>query len=136
MITPENLVKDISSWSVKDVMHAVELLKKEFGISDMVLAPQAAGPAAVSAGVEPATEEKTEFSVFLTGFNKGEGIKLNVMKAIRKILGTDVISLIDAKKIVEDLGNTPYKVRADIAKAEADEIKKQIEDAGGIVEVK
>ena len=48
MTTPQDFVKSISSWSVKDVMHAVELLKEEFGISDMALAPQAAAPASGS----------------------------------------------------------------------------------------
>ena len=132
MTTPQDFVKSISSWSVKDVMHAVELLKEEFGISDMALAPQAAAPQASGAAAEPAAaEEKTEFSVLLTGF--GEGKKIGVIKAVKSISG---VSLGDAKKIVEEVASSPYEVKAGIPKAESEDLKKQLEEAGGTVEVK
>jgi large subunit ribosomal protein L7/L12 len=85
------------------------------------------------ASAAPAAEEQTEFSVFLTGFGEGPGQKVGVIKIIKIIVGA---SLVDAKKIVENSASAPYEVRAGVPKAEADALKKQIEEAGGFVEVK
>jgi large subunit ribosomal protein L7/L12 len=129
IMTPKDMVKAIRSFTLEEVMEMVEEIKKTFNISDMTLST--AAPAASSTAAAPTVEEKTEFSVVLTAF--GEGKKIGVIKIIRTITGA---SLGDAKKIVEDLASGPFEVKAGVPKAEADELKKQIEAAGGTVEVK
>lgn len=128
MMTPEDLIKAIPSWTLKDVMKAVEGIKEAFGISEMALA--GASTSAAPQQTEAPQEEKTEFTVVLTGF--AEGKKIGVMKGLRT-LGA---SLPDAKKMVEGLGSAPVEVKTGIPKAEAEDLKKQLEEAGGTVEIK
>ena len=86
----------------------------------------AAAPVAAAAAAKP--EEKTEFTVVLTGFDAAK--KINVIKVVREITG---LGLKEAKDLVE---GSPKPVKENIAKADAEKIKKQLEDGGGKVELK
>ena len=98
-------------------------LEEKWGVS--AAAAVAAAPAAAAAA--PAAEEKTEFDVILTGDG---GKKINVIKEVRAITG---LGLGEAKALVE---GAPKAVKEGVNKDEAEKIKKQIEDAGGTVELK
>ena len=102
----------------------VKMLEEGWGVS--AAAAVAAAPAAAAAAA-PAAEEKTEFDVILTGDG---GKKINVIKEVRAITG---LGLGEAKALVE---GAPKPVKEGVNKDEAEKIKKQIEDAGGTVELK
>ena len=102
------------------------MLEEKWGVS--AAAAVAAAPAAGGGGAAaPAAEEKTEFDVILTGDG---GKKINVIKEVRAITG---LGLGEAKALVE---GAPKAVKEGISKAEAEELRKRIEDAGGTVELK
>lgn len=126
--SPADLAKGLSQSSVKDILEAIKVLEEEWGVS--AAAPVAAAAPAAAAAAPEAQEEKTEFTVLLTGFGEK---KVGVIKEIRNITG---LSLGDAKGAVEGTANAPYKVKADIPKEEAEKLKKQLQDAGASVEVK
>ena len=110
-------------------MEAAELakaLEEAWGVS-AAAAVAVAAPAAGGAGGGEAAEEKTEFDVILTGDG---GKKIQVIKEVRAITG---LGLTEAKTLVE---STPKAVKEGVNKAEAEEIKKKIEEAGGTVELK
>jgi large subunit ribosomal protein L7/L12 len=119
------LVDQLSELTVLEAADLAKALEEKWGVSAAaavaVAGPAAAGPAA------PAAEEKTEFDVILTGDG---GKKINVIKEVRAITG---LGLGEAKALVE---GAPKAVKEGINKAEAEKIKKQIEDAGGTVELK
>jgi large subunit ribosomal protein L7/L12 len=119
------LVDQLSSLTVLEAADLAKALEEKWGVSAAaavaVAGPAAAGPAA------PAAEEKTEFDVILTGDG---GKKINVIKEVRAITG---LGLGEAKALVE---GAPKPVKEGINKDEAEKIKKQIEDAGGTVELK
>ena len=100
------------------------MLEESWGVS-AAAAVAVAGPAAAAAG--PAAEEQTEFDVILTGDG---GKKINVIKEVRAITG---LGLGEAKALVEA---APKAVKEGVNKDEAEKIKKQIEEAGGTVELK
>jgi len=87
-----------------------------------------AAPAAAAAGPAAAPVEKTEFTVVLTGFDAAK--KINVIKVVREITG---LGLKEAKDLVE---GSPKPVKENIAKADAEKFKKQLEEGGGKVELK
>lgn len=123
-VSKEEILESISKMSVMDVVDLIKLMEDKFGVSAAavaVAAPQASGAAQAPA------EEKTEFTVILakTGDNK-----INVIKAVREITG---LGLKEAKDLVE---GAPKPVKEGVPKAQADEIKKKLEDAGATVEVK
>jgi large subunit ribosomal protein L7/L12 len=126
--SPVDLIKGISQMTVKEILEAIKEAEEQWGIS--AAAPVAAAAPAAAAAAPEAQEEKTEFTVFLTGFGEK---KVGVIKEIRTITG---LSLGDAKAAVEGTANAPYEVKADIPKEEAEKIKKQLQDAGASVEVK
>ena len=101
------------------------MLEEEWGVSAAAPVAMAAGPAAGDAG--EAAAEKDEFDVVLTGFGEA---KVGVIKAVRTITG---LGLKEAKDAVE---GTPSTIKEGAPKAEAEEIKKQLEEAGGSVELK
>jgi large subunit ribosomal protein L7/L12 len=107
-----------------EVVELVKMLEEEWGVSAAAPVAMAAGPAA-DAG--EAAAEKDEFDVVLTGFGAA---KVGVIKAVRTITG---LGLKEAKDAVE---GTPSVIKEGIAKGEAEEIKKQLEEAGGSVELK
>jgi large subunit ribosomal protein L7/L12 len=117
------LVDQLSELTVLEAAELAKALEEKWGVS--AAAAVAAAPAAAAAA--PAEEEKTEFDVILTGDG---GKKINVIKEVRAITG---LGLGEAKALVE---GAPKAVKEGINKAEAEKIKKQIEDAGGTVELK
>jgi len=117
------LVDQLSELTVLEAADLAKALEEKWGVS--AAAAVAAAPAAAAAA--PAEEEKTEFDVILTGDG---GKKINVIKEVRAITG---LGLGEAKALVE---GAPKAVKEGINKAEAEKIKKQIEDAGGTVELK
>ena len=122
-VNKEELLETISNMTVLEVVELVEAMEEKFGVSAAVVAAPAAAPANDSAAVE----EKTEFDVVLTGFGDN---KVAAIKAVRSITG---LGLKEAKELVE---GTPSPLKEGATKEEADDIKKQLEEAGATVEVK
>ena len=121
------IVDELSSLTVLEAAELSKLLEEKWGVS-AAAAVAVAGPAAGGAGAAaPAAEEKTEFDVILTGDG---GKKINVIKEVRAITG---LGLGEAKALVE---GAPKPIKEGVNKEEAEKIKKQIEDAGGTVELK
>ena len=119
------LVDQLSELTVLEAADLAKALEEKWGVS-AAAAVAVAGPAAGGAAA-PAAEEKTEFDVILTGDG---GKKINVIKEVRAITG---LGLGEAKALVE---GAPKPVKEGVNKDEAEKIKKQIEDAGGTVELK
>ena len=119
------LVDQLSELTVLEAADLAKALEEKWGVS-AAAAVAVAGPAA-GAAAAPAAEEKTEFDVILTGDG---GKKINVIKEVRAITG---LGLGEAKALVE---GAPKPVKEGVNKEEAEKIKKQIEDAGGTVELK
>jgi large subunit ribosomal protein L7/L12 len=120
------IVDDLSALTVLEAAELSKLLEEKWGVS-AAAAVAVAGPAAGSAAAGPAAEEQTEFDVILTGDG---GKKINVIKEVRAITG---LGLGEAKALVE---SAPKAVKEGVNKDEAEKIKKQIEEAGGTVELK
>ena len=118
------IVDDLSALTVLEAAELAKLLEEKWGVS-AAAAVAVAGPAGGAAA--PAAEEKTEFDVILTGDG---GKKINVIKEVRAITG---LGLGEAKALVE---GAPKALKEGIGKDEAEKIKKQIEEAGGTVELK
>ncbi|RKF21613.1 50S ribosomal protein L7/L12 [Altericroceibacterium spongiae] len=119
------IVEELSQLTVLEAAELAKALEEEWGVSASA-AVAVAGPAAGGAG-EAAAEEKDEFDVVLTGDG---GKKIQVIKEVRAITG---LGLTEAKALVE---GAPKPVKEGVAKAEAEEIKKKLEEAGGTVELK
>jgi large subunit ribosomal protein L7/L12 len=117
------LVDQLSELTVLEAADLAKALEEKWGVS--AAAAVAAAPAAAAAG--PAEEEQTEFDVILTSDG---GKKINVIKEVRAITQ---LGLGEAKALVE---GAPRAIKEGVNKAEAEEIKKKIEDAGGTVELK
>jgi len=124
-VNKEELLETISNMTVLEVVELVEAMEEKFGVSAAVAAAPAAAGAAAGDGA--AAEEKTEFDVVLTSFGEN---KVSAIKAVRKITG---LGLKEAKELVE---GAPSPLKEGASKDEADEIKKQLEEAGATVEVK
>ena len=119
------LVDQLSELTVLEAADLAKALEEKWGVS--AAAAVAAAPAAGGGAAAPAAEEKTEFDVILTGDG---GKKINVIKEVRAITG---LGLGEAKALVE---GAPKAVKEGVSKDEAEKIKKQIEEAGGTVELK
>jgi large subunit ribosomal protein L7/L12 len=124
-LSNEDLLKELSAKPIMEVVELVKMLEDEWGVSAAAPVAVAAGPAAGDAG--EAAVEKTEFDVVLTGFGEA---KVGVIKAVRTITG---LGLKEAKDAVE---GTPSTIKEGVSKDEAEEVKKQLEEAGGTVELK
>ena len=120
----QKLVDELSKLTVLEAAELAKGLEEAWGVS-AAAAVAVAGPAAAAAG--PAAEEQSEFDVILTGDG---GKKINVIKEVRAITG---LGLGEAKALVE---GAPKAVKEGVNKEEAEKIKKQIEEAGGTVELK
>jgi large subunit ribosomal protein L7/L12 len=120
----EKLVAEIEKMSVLDLSELVKILEDKFGVS--AAAPMMMG-AMPAAGAAEAAEEKTEFDVELTSAGAQ---KINVIKAVREITGQ---GLKEAKDMVDA---APKVIKEKAAKAQAEEIKKKLEDAGATVTLK
>ncbi len=118
------LVEDLSTLTVMEAAELAKALEEAWGVS-AAAAVAVAAPAGGDAA--PAAEEQTEFDVILTGDG---GKKIQVIKEVRAITG---LGLTEAKSLVE---SAPKAVKEGVNKAEAEEIKKKIEEAGGTVELK
>ena len=123
-LSNEDILGAIADMSVMDVVELVSAMEEKFGVS---AAAVAAAPAAAPAEAGLAVEEKTEFDVMLTSFGDK---KVAVIKAVRSITG---LGLKEAKDLVE---SAPAAVKEGASKAEADDIQKQLEEAGASVELK
>jgi large subunit ribosomal protein L7/L12 len=117
------LVEELSKLTVLEAAELAKALEEEWGVSAAAAVAVAAGPAAAAEAVE----EQTEFDVILTGDG---GKKIQVIKEVRAITG---LGLTEAKALVE---GAPKAVKEGVNKAEAEELKKKIEEAGGTVELK
>ncbi len=118
------LVEELSQLTVLEAADLAKALEEAWGVSAAAAVAVAAAPAGEAAA---AAEEQTEFDVILTGDG---GKKIQVIKEVRAITG---LGLAEAKALVE---GAPKAVKEGVAKAEAEEIKKKIEEAGGTVELK
>jgi large subunit ribosomal protein L7/L12 len=120
--TKDQLIEAISSLSVIELSELVKALEEKFGVSAAAPVAVAAAPAACAVA-----EEKTEFNVVLA--NAGAS-KINVIKVVREVTG---LGLKEAKDLVD---GAPKTVKENVAKAEAEEIKKKLTEAGATVELK
>ena len=121
-LNKEEILDSIANMSVMDVVDLVEAMEEKFGVSAAV-ATVAAAPAADAA---PA-EEQTEFDVHMTSFGAN---KVSVIKVVRAITA---LGLKEAKDLVE---GAPTNIKDGVAKDEAEDLKKQLEEAGASVEIK
>ena len=117
-LTNDQILDAIASMSVLEVSELVKAMEEKFGVTAAVAV--AAGPAA---GAGEAAEEQTEFTVTLESFDAAK--KIPVIKAVREITG---LGLGDAKAMVE---GAPKVLKEGVSKADAEEILKKIEEAGG-----
>jgi large subunit ribosomal protein L7/L12 len=122
-VSKDDILETIANMSVMEVVDLISAMEEKFGVS--AAAAVAAAPAAAAAG--PAAEEQTEFDVVLTSFGDN---KVAVIKAVRAITG---LGLKEAKDMVE---GAPSTVKEGATKAEADDVKKQLEEAGAKVDLK
>jgi large subunit ribosomal protein L7/L12 len=124
-VSKEEMIDALSNMSVLEVSELVKELEEKWGVS--AAAPVAAVAAAPGAAGEAAAEEKTEFDVVMTSFG---GNKVAVIKAVRALTG---LGLKEAKDAVE---GAPTPIKEGVSKDEAEDVKKQLEEAGASVEVK
>jgi large subunit ribosomal protein L7/L12 len=110
--------------SVMEVVDLISAMEEKFGVSAAAAVAVAAAPAAGGAAAE---EEKTEFDVVMTSFGDN---KVNVIKVIRAVTG---LGLKEAKDMVEGV---PATVKEGVSKAEAEDVKKQLVEAGATVDIK
>jgi large subunit ribosomal protein L7/L12 len=122
----EDILNTISNMTVMEIVDLVKMMEEKFGVTAAApVAMAAAGGAAAAAA--PAAEEKTEFNVTMTSFGAN---KVGVIKVIREITG---LGLKEAKDLVEGV---PSSVKEGVSKADADAIKKKLDDAGAAAEIK
>jgi large subunit ribosomal protein L7/L12 len=124
-VTKEQVVEFIENMSVLELSELVKELEDKFGVSAAAPVAVAAGPAA--GGEVAAAEEKDEFDVVLTGAGDK---KINVIKVVRAVTG---LGLKEAKDMVD---GAPQTIKEAASKAEAEDLKKQLEEAGASVELK
>ena len=122
----KKFAEDLVNLSVKDVTELANILKEEYGIEPAAAAVAVSAGPAVAGGGE-AAEEKTEFDVIL---KEAGASKLKVVKAVKELTG---LGLKDAKDIVD---SAPKAVKEAVGKDEAEGIKKSLEEAGAVVELK
>lgn len=120
-ISKEDILEAVSNMTVMEIVDLISAMEEKFGVSAAVAV--AAAPAAAAAAVE----EQTEFNVIMTSFGEN---KVAVIKAVRGITG---LGLKEAKDAVEGV---PTTVKEGVSKAEAEEVKKALEEAGAAVEIK
>ena len=122
-LSKDDILNAIAEMTVMDVVDLIKAMEEKFGVT-AAAAVAVAAPAAAAAAV---VEEQTEFDVILTGDG---GKKINVIKEVRTITG---LGLTEAKTLVE---SAPKAVKEGVNKAEAEKLKKQLEEAGATVELK
>ena len=122
-VTKNEILDTISNMSVMEVVELIEAMEEKFNVSAAAATVAVAAPAAAAS----AAEEKTEFDVIMTSFGEN---KVGAIKAVRTITG---LGLKEAKDLVEA---APSTIKEGVSKAEAADIKKQLEEAGASAEVK
>lgn len=125
-LSNQEILDAIAAKSVMDIVELVKMMEEKFGVSAAAVAV-AAGPAAGAAAAAP-VEEKTEFTVVMTGIDAAK--KVNVIKVVREITG---LGLKEAKDLVE---GAPQTVKDGVNKADAEAMKKKLEEAGAKVDLK
>ncbi len=123
-VTQEDILEAVGGMTVMELNDLVKAFEEKFGVSAAALAVAAPGAAA---GAAAAVEEKTEFDVVLTGAGAN---KVGVIKVVRAVTG---LGLKEAKDLVD---GAPKAVKEGVSKAEAEDIQKQLTEAGATVEVK
>ena len=118
----DEIVEKVEKMSVLEVSELVKQLEEKFGVSAAMPMMAAAGPAAAAA-----VEEQTEFDVILTG---GGDKKIQVIKVVRELTG---LGLKESKDLVD---GAPKPLKTKVSKAEAEDVKKKIEEQGGAAEIK
>lgn len=124
-VSKDDILEAIANMSVMEVVELIDAMEEKFGVS--AAAAVAAAPMAAGGDAGAAAEEKTEFDVVMTSFGSN---KVAVIKAVRGITG---LGLKEAKDMVE---GAPATVKEGVSKDEAEDVKKQLEEAGASVEVK
>jgi large subunit ribosomal protein L7/L12 len=125
-LTKDQLIEAIKGMTVLELSEMVKALEEEFGVSAAAPMAMAAAPAAGAAEAAP-VEEQTAFDVMLTAFGDQ---KIQVIKVVRALTG---LGLKEAKDVVEGV---PSAIKEGVTKDEAEDAKKQLEDAGASVEIK
>ena len=123
-LTNEELIEELSNKPIMEVVDLVKALEDKWGVSAAAPVAVAAGPAG---GDEAVAEEQTEFDVVLTGFGEN---KVAVIKVVRALTG---LGLKEAKDLVEGV---PNAVKEGTSKEDAEDVKKQLEEAGASVDIK
>ena len=123
-LTNEELIEELSNKPIMEVVDLVKALEDKWGVSAAAPVAVAAGPAG---GDEAVAEEQTEFYVVLTGFGEN---KVAVIKVVRALTG---LGLKEAKDLVEGV---PNAVKEGTSKEDAEDVKKQLEEAGASVDIK
>ena len=126
-LTNDEILEAIGNKTVVELAELIEGFKAKFNVTIAAAAPAAAGAGTGGGAAAPAAEEKTEFSVVL---KEGGAKKIQVIKVVREITS---LGLKEAKDAVD---NAPTVVKEGISKAEAEEIKKKLEEQGAVVELK
>jgi large subunit ribosomal protein L7/L12 len=126
-VSKDEILDAISNMTIMQVVELISDMEKKFGVSAAAAVAVAAAPGAAAAAAAPA-EEQTEFSVTLKEYPADK--KVTVIKVIREVTG---LGLKEAKDLVEGI---PSMVKDAVSKADAEKIKKSLEDAGAKVEVK
>ena len=124
-VSKDDILETIANMSVMDVVDLISAMEEKFGVSAQAAVAVAAAPAA--GGGEAAAEEKTEFDVVLSAIGEK---KVNVIKAVRSITG---LGLKEAKDLVD---GAPSTIKEGASKDDAEEAKKQLEEAGASAELK
>ena len=123
----EDILNAISNMTVMEIVDLVKMMEEKFGVTAAAPVAMVAAGGAAGAAAAPAAEEKTEFNVTMTSFGAN---KVGVIKVIREITG---LGLKEAKDLVEGV---PSAVKEGVSKADADAIKKKLEEAGATAEIK
>lgn len=123
-LTKDEIINAISEYTIMELADLVKGIEEKFGVK--------AAPAAVAVAAAPgaaAAEEKTEFTVVLKGLTE-PGKKIGVIKVVREVTG---LGLKESKEMVE---GAPKNIKENIEKKDAEELKKKLETAGAVVELK
>jgi large subunit ribosomal protein L7/L12 len=123
-VTKDDILEAVGNMSVMDLNDLVKAFEEKFGVSAAAMAVAAPGAGGAAGG---AAAEQTEFTVVLA---EAGANKVSVIKAVREITG---LGLKEAKDLVD---GAPKEVKTGVTKDEADALKKQLEEAGAVVEVK
>ena len=124
-LSTEELIEELSNKPIMEIVYLVKQLEDKWGVS--AAAPVAVAAAGAGAGGSSTEEEKTEFDVHMKSFGEN---KVSVIKVVRAVTG---LGLKEAKDLVE---SAPANVKEAASKDDAEELKKQLEEAGASVEIK